>query len=139
LADELARLRAVHGRALLWDGHSIESELPWLFEGRLPDLNLGSFQGAACAAPQLQAVARVLAGQTDYSHVVDGRFKGGYITRRYGQPAQGVHALQMEMVQATYMVEDAQHPSPRPLVEARVQRLQPLLTACLQAFLAAKP
>jgi N-formylglutamate deformylase len=139
LADELARLRAVHGRALLWDGHSIESELPWLFEGRLPDLNLGSFQGAACAAPQLQAVARVLAGQTDYSHVVDGRFKGGYITRRYGQPAQGVHALQMEMVQATYMVEDAQHPSPRPLVESRMQRLQPLLTACLQAFLAAKP
>ncbi|MFY8019016.1 MAG: N-formylglutamate amidohydrolase, partial [Inhella sp.] len=69
----------------------------------------------------------------------DGRFKGGYITRRYGQPAQGVHALQMEMVQATYMVEDAQHPSPRPLVESRMQRLQPLLTACLQAFLAAKP
>jgi N-formylglutamate deformylase len=137
LAGELARLHALHGRALLWDGHSIESQLPWLFDGRLPDLNLGSHQGAACGAAQRHAVAAVLAAQSDYSQVVDGRFKGGYITRHYGKPEQGVHALQMEMVQASYMLEDAEHPTPRPLLAERVQRLQPLLSNCLRAYLEA--
>lgn len=135
LQAELQRLRAVHGHALLWDGHSIESELPWLFEGRLPDLNLGSNQGQACGARALQAVGGVLAAQTRYSQVVDGRFKGGHITRHYGRPAEGVQALQMEMVQAVYMLEDRSHPAPRPLLEARVDRLRPLLTQLLQAFL----
>ncbi len=135
LEAELQRLKAAHGRALLWDGHSIESELPWLFEGRLPELNLGSNQGAACGPAALQAVAAVLAGQQDYSQVVDGRFKGGHITRRYGRPGDGVQALQMEMVQAVYMLEDKRHPTPRPLLEARVDRLRPLLQRLLQAFL----
>ncbi|MBN8503915.1 MAG: N-formylglutamate deformylase [Burkholderiales bacterium] len=135
LQRELARLRALHGVALLWDGHSIESELPWLFEGRLPDLSLGSNAGQACGAAGLQAVAAVLAGQRSYSHVVDGRFKGGHITRHYGQPQDGIHALQMEMVQAIYMLEDKAHPPPRPLQEAKAAQLRPLLQACLQAFL----
>lgn len=135
LEAELQRLRAQHGVALLWDGHSIESELPWLFEGRLPDLNLGSNQGTACGAALRDAVAGVLAAQQDYTQIVDGRFKGGHITRHYGRPAQGIHALQMEMVQAIYMLEDKAHPAPRPLLEARVDRLRPLLQRLLQAFL----
>jgi N-formylglutamate deformylase len=135
LQRELARLRALHGVALLWDGHSIESELPWLFEGRLPDLSLGSHAGQACAPALLAAVARVLKTQRSYSHVVDGRFKGGHITRHYGRPEDGVHALQMEMVQAIYMLEDKAHPPPRPLQEAKAAQLRPVLKDCLQAFL----
>ena len=135
---ELARLRALHGHALLWDGHSIESELPWLFEGRLPELNLGSNAAQSCSPAARAAVAAVLAAQRSYSQVVDGRFKGGYITRHYGRPAEGWQALQMEMVQAIYMLEDRQHPPPRPLQPAKVAQLQPLLQACLQAFLDAE-
>ncbi|MBB5204317.1 N-formylglutamate deformylase [Inhella inkyongensis] len=136
LGGELERIRAEHGVALLWDGHSIESELPWLFEGRLPDLNLGSANGASCGASIRAAVAGVLEGQTRYSQVVDGRFKGGHITRFYGRPEQGVHALQMEMVQAIYMLEDKRHPAPRPYLEDRAAEVVPLLERLLTAFLA---
>jgi hypothetical protein len=107
--------------ALLWDGHSIESELPWLFEGRLPELNLGSNAAQSCSPAARAAVAAVLAAQRSYSQVVDGRFKGGYITRHYGRPAEGWQALQMEMVQAIYMLEDRQHPPPRPLQPAKTR------------------
>lgn len=137
LEAELQRLRAQHGVALLWDGHSIESELPWLFDGRLPDLSLGSNSGAACGAVPLQAVTAALAGQQRYSQVVDGRFKGGHITRHYGRPGQGIHALQMEMVQAIYMLEDKRHPAPRPLLTERVAELRPLLQTLLEVFLEA--
>ena len=97
LAAELARLRAAHGHAMLLDGHSIQAELPWLFEGRLPDLNLGTAERRelrAGAARRADGGARRAVG---FSHVVDGRFKGGYITRHYGRPAEGVHAVQLEM------------------------------------------
>ncbi|RZL32552.1 MAG: N-formylglutamate deformylase [Rubrivivax sp.] len=107
LATELARLRDLHGHALLFDGHSIRSELPWLFDGELPALNLGTADGAACAPALAERLARVLAGQARFSHVVDGRFKGGYITRHYGRPAQGTHAVQLEMCQRCYMDEAA--------------------------------
>lgn len=132
LQAELQRLRAVHGRAVLWDGHSIQSELPWLFEGRLPDLNLGTASGASCA-PELRArLAAVLAAQRDYSQVVDGRFKGGHITRHYGRPQDGIHAVQMEMVFAAYMAQEA---PPWPLDAAKVARLQSVLRALLSECL----
>ena len=125
LGEELARLRAQHGHALLWDGHSIESSLPWLFEGRLPDLNLGTADGQSCAPHLRERLMQVLAGQSEFSHVTDGRFKGGYITRRYGRPAEGVHAAQMEMCFSTYMRQER---APWLLDEERVAgRLQPLL------------
>jgi N-formylglutamate deformylase len=107
LAGELERLRAAHGHALLFDGHSIRSELPWLFEGRLPALNLGTADGASCAPAITEGLGTLLAGQTTFSHVVNGRFKGGYITRHYGQPARGWHAVQLEMCQRCYMDEAA--------------------------------
>ena len=128
LAEELARLRARHGRALLWEGHSIRGTVPFLFEGRLPDLNLGTAAGASCR-PAVQArLEAALAAQSAYSWVANGRFKGGYITRHYGQPAQGVDAVQLELAQSTYMDEDAVRYD-----EGRAAALQPLLGTLLRA------
>ncbi|HEU0201056.1 MAG TPA: N-formylglutamate amidohydrolase, partial [Burkholderiaceae bacterium] len=132
---ELARLKAQHGHAILWEGHSIKSELPWLFEGKLPDLNLGTAGGASCAPSLRAALARVLEGQRRFTHVVDGRFKGGYITRHYGRPEQGIHAVQLEMCWSCYMDERA----PFPLDTERVADLQPVLRELLQAALAWRP
>lgn len=106
LRAEIERLRDAHGRVVLWEGHSIRgSDLPFLFEGRLPDLNLGTSSGASCTPQLQQRLEAVLAGQIDYDHVVNGRFKGGYITRHYGEPARGVDAVQLEISQRNYMDE----------------------------------
>jgi N-formylglutamate deformylase len=108
LRGEIERLRAQHGRVVLWEGHSIRgSELPFLFEGRLPDLNLGTSNGASCSPALQQRLEAVLAGQIDYDFVVNGRFKGGYITRHYGEPTRGVEAVQLEISQRNYMDEDS--------------------------------
>jgi N-formylglutamate amidohydrolase len=102
--SELARLKAKFGIAVLWDGHSIPSQVPRFFEGRLPDLNLGSASGAS-ADPALTEVARAALDGPGMTLVVNGRFKGGYITRRYGRPAENMHALQLEKAQIAYMDE----------------------------------
>jgi N-formylglutamate deformylase len=105
LANELARIKAEHGIAALWDAHSIRSVLPRFFEGRLPDLNLGTAEGASCSpllAEQLLAIGQKA---SSYTAVLNGRFKGGHITRQHGNPAQGVHAVQLEMTQCSYMQE----------------------------------
>jgi N-formylglutamate deformylase len=135
LSDELTRLRAGHGHALLWDGHSIKDELPWLFQGRLPELNLGTVDGASCDAGLRAALMNELSAQSRYSHVTDGRFKGGYITRRFGRPAQGVHAVQLEMCWSTYMDEAP----PWRLSPERCAELQPLLRSLLKVMLNWKP
>ncbi len=110
LAAELARLRAQHPRVVLWDGHSIKSRVPLFFDGQLPDFNLGTASGASCS-PALQAALTDLLRQRapgqPYTHIVNGRFKGGYITRHYGQPATGIEAVQLELAQYTYMDEDS--------------------------------
>lgn len=112
LEAELARLRALHPCVVLWDGHSIKSRVPMFFAGQLPDFNLGTASGASCS-PRLQDEltgilrARADGGASGYSHVVNGRFKGGYITRHYGQPASGIEAVQLELAQYTYMDEDS--------------------------------
>ena len=107
--DELDQLIAAcvrdHGRCLLWDAHSIHSTVPGLFDGRLPDLNVGTADGASCAAGRVARVVKVLEGQRRFSFIVNGRFKGGYITRHYGRPAAGVDALQLEIAQAAYLAE----------------------------------
>ena len=107
LAAELARIRSTHGRAVLWEGHSIRGTLPFLFDGPLPDFNLGTAAGASCRPQLQQRLAAVLAGQDQYSHVLNGRFKGGYITRHYGDPDAGVEAVQLELAQRSYMDEDS--------------------------------
>ncbi|BDT61128.1 N-formylglutamate deformylase [Massilia varians] len=122
LRAELARLQAEFGRVVLWDAHSIASIVPRFFEGRLPDLNFGTADGASCA-PGLQAtVVDVARAQDRFSVAVNGRFKGGHITRKYGQPEQGVHAIQLEMCQCLYMNEAAPFEY-RPEVAAEVQPL----------------
>ncbi len=105
LAGELARLREAHGRVVLWEGHSIRSQVPMLFEGRLPDLNLGTAGGHSCSTALRERLSAVLDGQSSYTHVIDGRFKGGYITRHYADPARGIEAVQLEIAQATYLDE----------------------------------
>ena len=129
LREELDRIKAEHGTVLLWEAHSIASVLPRLFEGKLPDLNIGTADGAACAPDVLAAVeARLRADSAPYTWAVNGRFKGGYITRHYGRPADNVHAIQLEMCQSTYMDETypyAYRPELAgkviPLVESMVQ------------------
>lgn len=134
LAAELQRLRSVHGRVLLWDAHSIRSEIPWLFEGRLPDLNVGTASGQAADARISDAVMAVCQAQTTFSHVLNGRFKGGYITRHYGQPSQGVHAVQLEMCQALYMREQAPYDYLPERAEHIIPTLQAMVTAALTAL-----
>ena len=102
---ELARLKAQFGRVVLFDAHSIPSQVPRFFEGQLPDLNIGTAAGYSCDS-HMAAVAEEIAAESGYSWVVNGRFKGGYITRAYGQPAQGIHALQLELSQDTYLDEE---------------------------------
>lgn len=131
LATELARLQGTHGHAVLWDGHSIRSVLPWLFDGKLPDLNLGTAGGTSCASSLRAALMQVLAAQERYTQVTDGRFKGGFITRHYGRPPAGVHAVQLEMCWSIYMNEQP----PYAVDSRRAAQLEPVLRALLQAAL----
>jgi N-formylglutamate deformylase len=105
LAAEIQRVRDRHGYAVLLDGHSIRGEVPRFFAGRLPDLNLGTASGASCALELQATAASVLASSPGFTHVVNGRFKGGWITRHYGRPYDDVHALQLEIAQRCYMSE----------------------------------
>ncbi len=130
LAQELARIRATHGRVVLWEGHSIPSVVPFLFEGRLPDFSLGTASGASCSVALQSRLIEVLAAARDHTYVVNGRFKGGYITRHYGEPAQDIEAVQLELVQQNYMDEDS--------LEYRddlAATTQPVLRALLEACL----
>jgi N-formylglutamate deformylase len=130
LSQELERLLAEHGRVVLWEGHSIRSRVPMLFEGQLPDFNVGTAEGASCD-PALQAkLQSVLGGQSRYSFVINGRFKGGYITRHYGHPASGVHAVQLELAQLNYMDEDS-FAYDEAKATTLQQTIEPLLRACL--------
>ena len=133
LAGELARLKAQHGFALLWDAHSIRTELPWLFEGRLPDLSIGTASGASADARIAEAAMQACASFPHISTVLNGRFKGGYITRHYGRPAHGIHAIQLEMCQHLYMQEVAPY-----AYDAEIaSRIQPVLKKMVSSSLAA--
>ena len=107
LREELERLHAAHGRVVLWEGHSIKGELPFLFDGRLPDLNLGTANGSSATPVLQQRLEAVLAAQSGYDWVHNGRFKGGHITRHYGDPSRGIDAVQLEISQRIYMDEDS--------------------------------
>jgi len=127
LSGALARLKKEHGYALLWEAHSIFSEVPRLFSGKLPELNFGTADGRSCAAGFGEALVKKVSG---YSAVLNGRFKGGYITRSYGDPANGVHAVQLELSEATYMHELA----PFDFRQDLAARLRPQLRAFVEEF-----
>ncbi len=135
LHEELARLKAAHGHAVLFDAHSIQSELPWLFDGRLPHMNVGTVDGSSCAGGLRQAVAGVFAAQRDFSHVLDGRFRGGHITRHFGQPQAGLHAVQLEMCWRAYMEETP----PYRWDEGRAAQVTPLLRALVSTLIGWRP
>jgi N-formylglutamate deformylase len=102
LTQELVQRR---GTCVLWDAHSILSKVPGLFDGRLPDLNVGTADGRSCSPALLDRIVATLSAQKPFSFVVDGRFKGGYITRHYGNPAARIDAVQLEIAQRAYLVE----------------------------------
>ena len=104
IAAELERLRETHGYSVLWDAHSIPSTVPRLFDGQLPELNIGTFDGRSCDL-EIQRRIVTIAAASGYSSILNGRFKGGYITRQYGSPDDGVHAVQLEIAQRAYMNE----------------------------------
>ena len=107
-------MRARHGVAILYDCHSIRSGIPFLFDGTLPDFNVGTADGASCApAVEAAALSASAAAATGHSYVANGRFKGGWTTRHYGRPEDGVHAIQMELAQSTYL-PPRRRPGPRP-------------------------
>lgn len=123
LAELIDGIRTDHGHCILWDAHSIRSEVPLFFEGRLPDLNVGTADGRSCSRTRMQCVMQALEAQRRFSVVANGRFKGGYITRHYGAPSRGVDAIQLEIAQSAYMDE------------ARPQLFDPAKAADLAALL----
>jgi N-formylglutamate amidohydrolase len=135
LAGEIERVLARHGYAIVLDGHSIRREVPRFFAGRLPDLNLGTADGASCAPELHRAAALALSRASAFSNVVNGRFKGGFITRHYGVPARNVHALQLEQAQACYMDESP----PYRWEASRAAPLVAVLEALVESLLATRP
>ncbi|MFT0545521.1 N-formylglutamate deformylase [Allopusillimonas ginsengisoli] len=133
LKAELGRLKALHGHVLLWDAHSIRSCIPRLFEGRLPDFNFGSADGASALPGLAQTLSDVVTACSTYSSVANGRFKGGYITRCYGNPATGVHAMQLELAQCTYMSEQR----PYDYQPDAAERVAPVIQAVINQALIA--
>lgn len=133
LAAELDRVRAKHGHAVLYDCHSIRSEIPWLFDGVLPEFNIGTDGGTTCA-PQIEAAAHEVCKGTGRSTVLNGRFRGGWTTRHYGRPGEGIHAIQMELAQRTHLAREA---PPFELSPALAATLRPQLREILQAIVEA--
>lgn len=134
LAAEIARVQAIHGIAILYDCHSIRSNIPFLFEGTLPDFNIGTDNGKTCAAIIETAVYNVAQQARGYTSILNGRFKGGWTTRHYGQPETGVHAIQMELAQSTHLATEA---VPFAYDEAKAAKLRSHLKNILQQLEAA--
>lgn len=131
LQAELARLKARHGAVALWDAHSIRSVVPRFFEGRLPDLNLGTADSLSCDSALAARLLSTASQAGGYTAVLNGRFKGGHITRAYGNPAQGVHAVQLEMAQCTYMQESP----PFDYLPKRASQVKTVVAALLQVMI----
>ncbi len=131
LSGELARLRRLHGRVVLYDCHSIRSEIPFLFDGMLPDLNIGTNDGRSCASRVQEIVTEDSKITKRYTSILNGRFKGGWTTRHYGRPQDGIHAVQMEIAQSAYL--KAEEP-PFAFDRDKAANLRPVLKAILESL-----
>ena len=134
LADEIARLRNMHERVVLFEAHSIRSHVPRLFEGELPNFNIGTNSGASCAS-ELARTVEAVCDASRFSWVTNGRFKGGWTTRHYGEPQMGVHAIQLELACRGYMEDPAKISDknwPAPYDEARAGEMRKCLYAILE-------
>lgn len=128
-AAEIERVKNIHGIAIVYDCHSIRSHIPFLFEGTLPDFNIGTDMGKTCDA-EIEAIAvDVTSKASGYSSILNGRFKGGWTTRYYGQPQNRVHAIQMELAQKTHLASES---LPFAYDEAKAERLRIHLKTLLQ-------
>jgi formiminoglutamase len=134
IAAELRHLKQRHGHAILFDAHSIRGHIPRLFEGDLPDFNIGTNEGRSASADLTARLAEVCS-VPGYRHVVNGRFKGGYITRHYGDPGRGLHAVQLELAQRTYMREEA----PFDYLERRAGQVRPILMRFVETLVGWRP
>lgn len=132
LQGEIARMKREHGRVLVWEAHSIRSQVPRFFEGRLPDFNFGTANGASAAPGLAEALEARVIEHGGYTAVANGRFKGGYITRHYGAPQRSIHAIQLELAQNTYMQEERPYTYDATLSA----KIEPLLTSLLAEALA---
>ncbi|WP_050603852.1 N-formylglutamate deformylase [Ruegeria sp. 6PALISEP08] len=136
LSAELTRVKALHGFAILYDCHSIRSHIPFLFDGVLPDFNIGTNLGATCDARVEKAVLDICETAAGYSTVLNGRFKGGWTTRHYGRPADGLHAIQMELAQSTYLSAET---APWTFDTGKADRLRSYLKTILDSLAALAP
>ncbi|MEP2531712.1 N-formylglutamate deformylase [Shimia sp.] len=128
LQAELDRVRATHGFAILYDCHSIRSDIPFLFEGILPDFNIGTNLGTTCA-PEIESITQdICANAPGYSSITNERFKGGWTTRHYGRPSEGLHAIQMELAQSTYLTAEK---APWTYDNTKAAKLRPHLVSIL--------
>ncbi|MFK7954640.1 MAG: N-formylglutamate deformylase [Lysobacterales bacterium] len=131
LANEIARVKKIHGVAMLYDCHSIRSHIPRLFEGTLPDLNIGTNSGESCDLEIANTVLQLCQNHPLFSHVINGRFRGGWITRHYGKPKDGVHAIQMELAQRSYLDSEETPPA---YCETKAAPMRALLANLLATF-----
>jgi N-formylglutamate deformylase len=121
LAQEIDRVKEEHGMAILYDCHSIRSHIPFLFEGKLPDFNVGTNEGNSCSPEIASAVGRIVFAARGYDAVINGRFKGGWTTRHYGRPQLGIHAIQMELTQSSHLASEV---PPFALDKAKAEKLR---------------
>jgi N-formylglutamate deformylase len=122
ISDKLEVIKEEHGFAILIDAHSIKSQVPRFFEGQLPDINIGTNSGKSCSAEYIGKFESVLKAQNRYSYVLNGRFRGGFITRNYGNPENNIHAIQIELSQINYMDESTNR-----FVVAKAEQLKTML------------
>jgi len=132
LTSEIARVKALHGDVIVWDAHSIRSVVPRFFDGELPQLNIGTADGTTCQPKIIEKALSIIKSYDDYSWVDNGRFKGGFITRHYGQPSQGINAIQLEIAMRSYMDESSSSPK---FDNDKAQSLRVLLKSMMQSII----